>query len=287
MGKPFSEALIQNIPDELRTSERIKSFNELVQAHLNSLEQGPLLSSLAYTIQRRDGSRRNVQTIVSLIQTTQRPILCGVVRDITELKQREEELDLAHRELAQSYELTLEGWAHALEIRERETAGHSKRVAELACQLAKDIGMQGEDLVNLRRGGILHDIGKMGIPDNILLKPDVLTADEWVQMKQHTVYAFEMIHNIPYLQPALDIPYCHHEKWDGTGYPRGLKGEDIPLAARIFALADVYDALISDRPYRAAWSRERTFEYIREQSGKHFDPGLVAQFFNLMERDQT
>lgn len=283
MGKQFLEALIANIPDELRTAERLENFKKLMLGYLNSTAQGTLSASSVYTIQRRDGSRRKVQSVVSRIQTSKGAMLCGVVRDITELKQREAELDIAHRELAQSYDLTLEGWARALEIRESETAGHSKRVADLAYRLAQDVGMEEGDLVHLRRGALLHDIGKMGIPDSILLKPGALTAEEWRQMKQHPIYAFEMIQDIPYLQPAFDIPYSHHEKWDGTGYPRGLKGEEISLAARIFALVDVYDALTTDRPYRKAWSRAQTLEYIREQSGSHFDPELVARFLNIME----
>ena len=283
MGKQFFEVLIENIPDELRTAERLENFKKLSLACLNSTEQGTLLASSVYTIQRRDGSRRKVQAVVSRIQTSKSAMLCGVVRDVTELKQREAELDIANRELAQSYELTLEGWARALEIRERETAGHSKRVADLAYRLAQDMGMEENDLVHLRRGALLHDIGKMGIPDSILLKPGTLTADEWIQMKQHPIYALEMIRDIPYLQSAFDIPYAHHEKWDGTGYPCRLKGGEIPLAARVFAFADVYDALITDRPYRKAWSRERTLEYIREQSGSHFDPDLVERFLNIIE----
>ena len=131
---------------------------------------------------------------------------------------------------------------------------------------------------SVRRGSLLHDIGKMGIPDSILLKPGKLTDEEWEIMRKHPVYAFEMLSPITYLKPALDIPYCHHEKWDGSGYPRGLKGEQIPLAARIFAVADVYDALTSDRPYRKAWSKEKTLEHIREQSGTHFDPQVVELF---------
>ena len=143
------------------------------------------------------------------------------------------------------------------------------------------MGLDELALVHLRRGSILHDIGKMGIPDAILLKPGPLTDQEWMTMKLHPVYAYELLSPIAFLHPALDIPYCHHEKWDGSGYPRGLEGEEIPLAARIFAVADVYDALRSDRPYRAAWSEERTLEYIRSQAGTHFDPTVVDEFLRM------
>jgi HD-GYP domain-containing protein (c-di-GMP phosphodiesterase class II) len=141
-------------------------------------------------------------------------------------------------------------------------------------------------LSHIRHGALLHDIGKMGIPDSILLKEDTLTDEEWEKMRQHPGLAYEMLSSIRYLQPALDIPYCHHEKWDGTGYPRALKGSEIPIAARIFAVADVWDAITSDRPYRKGWSKEEALNYIREQSGKYFDPRVVDEFFRLLSEDQ-
>ena len=144
------------------------------------------------------------------------------------------------------------------------------------------MGIQEEDLDHARRGALLHDIGKMGIPDSILLKPGKLTKKEWEIMRRHPVLAYEMLLPVDYLKPALEIPYCHHEKWDGTGYPQGLKGEAIPLAARIFAVIDVWDALCSDRPYRKGWDKEKVLEYIREQSGSHFDPQVVEMFLRLM-----
>jgi HD-GYP domain-containing protein (c-di-GMP phosphodiesterase class II) len=144
------------------------------------------------------------------------------------------------------------------------------------------MGMSETELVHVRRGSLLHDIGKVGIPDHILLKPGPLTEDEWVLMRKHPVYAYEMLSSIAYLQPALDIPHFHHEKWDGTGYPLGLKGEQIPLPARIFALIDVWDALTSDRPYRSNWSKEKALEYIHEQTGKYFDPKLVEGFLRII-----
>ncbi|HEY9087879.1 MAG TPA: PAS domain S-box protein [Anaerolineaceae bacterium] len=186
-------------------------------------------------------------------------------------------------ELSEAYEATIEGWALALELRDKETQGHSRRVTELTTRLAVSMGVAGDNLVNLRRGVLLHDIGKMGIPDRILLKAESLTEEEWVLMRMHPEYAYRMLSSIHYLRSALDIPYCHHERWDGTGYPRGLQGEEIPLAARIFAVVDVMDALTSNRPYRPAWPREEAIQYIRRQSGRHFDPAVVEAFLHLPE----
>ena len=184
-------------------------------------------------------------------------------------------------ELAQAYDATIEGWASALELRDQETEGHTRRVTELTLRLARDLGIEGVELEHIRRGALLHDIGKMGVPDSILLKPGPLDEGEWAIMRQHPAYAYNMLSPIEFLHPALEIPYCHHEKWDGSGYPRGLAGEEIPLAARLFAVIDVYDALTSDRPYRKAWTPEKTIDHIREQTGKHFDPQVVEAFLKL------
>ncbi len=191
--------------------------------------------------------------------------------------------DLQHSnvELTLAYDATIEGWSHALDLRDKETEGHTQRVTEMAMQLARTMGIGMSDLVHMRRGGLLHDIGKMGIPDKILLKADKLTEEEWAIMMKHPAYANEMLSPIQFLRPALDIPYCHHEKWDGSGYPRGLKGEEIPLAARVFAIADVYDALTSDRPYRKAWTKEKSLEHIKAGSGSHFDPAVVEVFLRM------
>ncbi len=194
-------------------------------------------------------------------------------------------LEEAHKKLLSAYDATIEGWSHAMDLRDKETEGHTLRVTELSEKLGRIMGINDEELIFMRRGALLHDIGKLGVPDAILLKPDKLTDEEWVIMHQHPKYAYDMIQPIEYLRPALDIPYCHHEKWDGSGYPRGLKGYDIPLAARIFAIIDVWDALTSDRPYRPAWEKEKLMEYIRSQSGKHFDPFVVDQFIKMMEPD--
>jgi putative nucleotidyltransferase with HDIG domain len=189
----------------------------------------------------------------------------------------------ASARLASAYDTTLEGWSRALDLRDKETEGHTRRVAELALQLARALGVSQPDLVHLWRGALLHDIGKMGIPDDILRKPGPLTEQETAVMRYHPVYAYELLVPIEYLRPALDIPYCHHEKWDGTGYPRGLKGEQIPLAARIFAVADVWDALRWDRWYRSAWTLDETRRHFQEQAGAHFDPHIVDVFLRMVD----
>ncbi len=191
------------------------------------------------------------------------------------------DLQSSHSELILAYDATLAGWSHALELRDRETDGHSQRVTEMTERLVRAMGMPEDEVVHARRGALLHDIGKMGVPDAILLKPGPLTDDERAIMQMHTVYAYQLLLPIAYLRPAVDIPYCHHEKWDGTGYPRHLKGQEIPLAARVFAVADVWDALSSDRPYRQAWTTDRVREYIRSNSGTHFDPLAVQAFLDL------
>ena len=185
--------------------------------------------------------------------------------------------------LANAYDATIAGWSAAMDLRDRETEGHTRRVTELSLELAQALGIPAAEQIHMRRGAMLHDIGKIGVPDRILLKEGRLTDAEWMIMHKHPQYAYDMLAPIEYLRPALAIPYCHHEKWDGTGYPRGLKGDQIPLTARIFALVDVWDGLISNRPYRAAWPRDQALDYIREQSGKHFDPQIVPAFLELLQ----
>jgi PAS domain S-box-containing protein len=181
-------------------------------------------------------------------------------------------------ELAMAYDATIEGWSRALDLRDHETEGHTQRVTEMTLKLAPLVGFRDSDLIHIRRGALLHDIGKMGVPDHILLKPSSLTEEEWVIMNQHPQFAYDLLRPISFLRDALRIPYAHHEKWDGTGYPRGLSGTQIPLEARLFAIVDNWDALTSDRPYRKKWTEEKTLQYIRDQSGKHFDPQLVEIF---------
>ena len=188
--------------------------------------------------------------------------------------------------LANAYDKTLEGFSRTLELRDEETEGHTLRVTNLAVSLAKKCGIDKNELINIYRGALLHDIGKIGIPDSILLKPGPLTEDEWELMKKHPETAYKLLSSIQFLRPALNIPYLHHEKWDGSGYPLGLKGEQIPIEARIFAVVDVWDALCSDRPYRKAWNRGKVKKYISEQSGKHFDPEIVDCFLALIDELQ-
>lgn len=194
-----------------------------------------------------------------------------------------EDLQSSNAELSLAYENTIEGWSRALDLRDHETEGHTRRVTDLTVKLASAMGVPSDQIIHIHRGALLHDIGKMAISDSILLKPGKLTTEEWVLMHRHPQVAFELLSPIQYLRQAVDIPYCHHEKWDGSGYPRGLKGEVIPLMARIFAVVDVWDALTSDRPYRQAWSQDKTLEYIRQQSGSHFDPAVVKAFMNLIQ----
>ncbi len=184
-------------------------------------------------------------------------------------------------DLAVNYDLTLQAWATILEHRDRETEGHTQRVAAMTLQLARALGLSGQSLIDIRRGALLHDIGKMGMPDSILLKRSALTDEEWTVVREHPTLAHELLSRIRYLAAALDIPWCHHEHWDGTGYPRGLAGEQIPLAARIFAVVDVWDAVTSDRPYRNAWTKDQAREHIRSLSGSHFDPRVVRAFLDL------
>ncbi len=220
-----------------------------------------------------------------------------ILHDITSQKELEHNLrdlnaELEKRvrarteELSAAYDYTLEGWAKTLEFRDEETEGHSRRVTEMTLKIARALEIPEEELIHMRRGALLHDIGKMSIPDEILHKPDKLTDEERNIIKKHPDMAYKLLSPIPFLKKALEIPYSHHEKWDGTGYPQGLKGDAIPLSARIFALADVWDALISDRPYNRAWPREKTIAYFVEQAGKHFDPFIVNVFLGLVEKGE-
>jgi hypothetical protein len=207
---------------------------------------------------------------------------------IRRTREHEEEIATLYRDLQRSnadlvlaYDTTIEGWARALELRDKDTEGHTRRVYEMTVQVAQRFGLGEEELAHVRRGAMLHDIGKMGVPDSILLKPESLTEEEWTIMKKHPEYAFQMLAPIAYLRPALDIPYCHHEKWDGSGYPRGLKGEQIPLAARIFTIADMWDALCSERMYHLPWPRRKVCDHIRGLAGSQFDPKVVEVFMEM------
>ncbi len=196
-----------------------------------------------------------------------------------------EKLQKSNQDLRQAYDETIEGWARTLEIRDKETVGHSRRVVDLTLNLIAALGEDHLEKDQVRRGVLLHDIGKMAIPDSILLKPNRLDEDEWKIMHSHPEIAYKLLQPINYLNSALDIPYCHHEKWDGSGYPRGLEGEQIPMAARIFAIVDVWDALSHDRPYNAAWLRADILSYIKGQSGRQFDPRVVDAFMEYIENN--
>ncbi len=226
--------------------------------------------------------KQNQMALKLLLDTADqsRRALLSVVED---QKFSQEALSKLTNDLIIAYDSTLKGWSSALELREHETAGHSKRVVNLTLELAKRLNVPSEELIHFERGALLHDIGKMGIPDSILSKPGPLTDDEWIVMRLHPTYAYRLLSEIEYLKPALDIPYSHHERWDGSGYPQGLSGEDIPLAARIFSVIDVWDALSSDRPYRAAWDQEKIINYLNDQAGKQFDPQVVEAFLKLIE----
>jgi PAS domain S-box-containing protein len=194
-------------------------------------------------------------------------------RDITTLVESEQRI-------LQAYDSTLEGWAMAIELRDKTTDNHSQRVVQMTERLAQILGVPEEEMIQIRRGALLHDIGKISIPDSILCKPGPLTNEETNVMRRHPEYAYRMMCHIEFLRPALDIPYCHHEYWNGSGYPRGLKCDEIPFAARIFSVVDVWDALTSDRPYRKAWTREKALDYIQSLSGTQFDPQVVKTFID-------
>jgi putative nucleotidyltransferase with HDIG domain len=192
------------------------------------------------------------------------------------------ELQRSNAELSLAYDATIEGLSRALDLRDKETKEHTSRVTNITVKLATRLGVKQSDMIHVRRGAILHDIGKVAIPDQILFKPGPLAQDEWDIMRKHPMIAVELLSAVNYLEPALEIPHWHHEKWNGTGYPDGLGQEDIPFSARLFALADVYDALISKRPYRSAWSKWQAVQYIESQAGIHFDPRIVPEFLDLI-----
>lgn len=205
--------------------------------------------------------------------------------DVNErITQLEGELSELRMELTLAYDATIEGWAKTLELREGEMSGHTFRVTELTVKFAVELGLSQEEIIDIRRGALLHDVGKMDIPDDVLLKPNTLIDAEWRLMRNHPQFAYDMLSPIKYLRKALEIPYCHHERWDGTGFPRGLKEKEIPLSARIFAIVDTWDALRSERSYRRSWQVDQALIYMQEQSGKSFDPDLVRVFVNLIEK---
>ncbi|WP_165252035.1 PAS domain S-box protein [Paludisphaera soli] len=275
--------------DDLAADERFRTLAEPLSAAdpqgLVSLlavpvkaRSGEVLGGLILGHERRGAFDERAELLVSGLAAQ-----AAVALDNARLV---EDLQRSRAEIEAAYDETIAGWARALDLRDQETEGHSRRVADLTVRLAEAMGMSDDELVHVRRGALLHDIGKMGIPDGVLLKPGPLDDAEWEVMRRHPTYAYEMLRPIAFLAPALDIPYGHHERWDGTGYPRGLRKRQIPLAARIFAAVDIYDALIYDRPYRKAWRPERAIAYIRSLAGTHLDPGVVSTFLRLMREPE-
>jgi len=279
-GKIALERKVLHIPNLGQTDDFIRKY--LLDEGFVSYQAAPLiakgqLQGVLETFNRKPISVGEEQTGFLETLATQAAIAIDNSQLFSDLQRSNFELEIA-------YDATIEGWSRALELRDQETEGHTLRVTDMTLRLAQELGVRGADLIHIRRGALLHDIGKMGIPDGILLKPGKLVDEEWEIMKRHTVYAFEMLWPIEFLRPAIDIPYCHHERWDGTGYPRQLKGDQIPLSARLFAVADVWDALTSDRPYRKAWIEEEALDYIVSNASKHFDPQVVELFLILRNK---
>ncbi len=247
-----------------------------------------LTTTFHYRARRKNGEYVWLETTARLFfdKISQKQEFQASSRDITERKQSQEALQKAHIDLQEAYDKTIEGWVLALDLRDRETEGHTKRVTEMTAKLARKLECSEEELIHIRRGALLHDMGKMGIPDEILQKPGPLTDDEWVIMRRHPQYAYQMLSPINYLNQALIIPYYHHERWDGSGYPHKLKGKDIPLHARLFSVVDVWDALQSDRPYRKGLPSKEIVEYLQKEAGRLFDPEIVDVFIPLIEETQ-
>ncbi|MBI9051401.1 MAG: PAS domain-containing protein [Anaerolineaceae bacterium] len=267
--------------DQIQTIP-ILEYRPMLDAAMKNLIENNMPYDVEFWIRRQnDGETLAIHSVAEY--DASREIVFGVIQDITSRKLAEEAQVKSGKELRFAYDATIEGWSRAMDLRDEETEGHTRRVTETTLNLARLVGVDEEQMIHIRRGALLHDIGKLGVPDAILHKPGPLTPDEWVIMKKHPEYAFQMLESVDYLRPALVIPYCHHERWDGSGYPRGKKGEEIPLAARIFSIIDVWDALTSDRPYRDAWSKEKTLEYIKEHNGIFFDPEITPIFLDFID----
>jgi PAS domain S-box-containing protein/putative nucleotidyltransferase with HDIG domain len=272
--RTWTIAEVQKIP--------LVKYRPMLDLAMNQLLEDHTPYDVEFKIQRpSDGKIIAIHSVAEY--DASRKVVFGIIQDITVRKEAEEVIRQTAEELRIAYDATIEGWSQAMDLRDRETEGHTQRVTAITLKLAREIGLPEEEMIHIRRGTLLHDIGKLGVPDAILHKPGSLTEDEWLVMKKHPEYAYRMLNKVNYLLPAIDIPYCHHERWDGSGYPRGLKGEEIPIAARIFAVIDVWDALTSDRPYRLAWPKEKAYHYILDQSGKHFDPHILEYFIRFMD----
>ncbi len=255
-----------------------------LQGLLSSSSWDDPTAAIPYRARRKNDEYIWLETTAKVIydQDNQAIEIQASSRDITERKEAQVALQRAHEDLREAYDKTIEGWVVALDLRDRETEGHTQRVTEMTVRLARELGHTEEEIVHIRRGALLHDMGKMGIPDEILQKPGPLTDEEWVVMRKHPQYAYQMLSPISYLNQALIIPYYHHERWDGSGYPHGLQGEDIPLFARFFAIVDVWDALSSDRPYRKRMHPKEVAEYFEREAGRLFDADIVQKFLPLI-----
>src|SRR5574340_246007 len=265
----INDALEQDLSERERIVVESANLRSAIFSPL-AIEGHPLGAAIVHTVGR---TRAFSEADVDLCRTVSHQISLAVAN-----ARLYDQVQRTGDELRVAYDATLKGWSLALEMRDEETNGQTERVTDMTVHLAAEMGVTEPELTNMRRGALLHDIGKMCVPDAILHKPGPLTEHEWAVMRQHPEQARRLLLEIGYLAPALDIPYCHHERWDGKGYPRGLREEEIPLSARIFAVVDVFDALISDRPYRKAWSRDDAIAYIEEESGRHFDPAVAEAF---------
>lgn len=285
---PACKTILGYEPDELigtSIAQLIHSEDASVIVELlRSPTQADINVTVPYRARHRNGEYIWLETTARLFfdKSNENQEFQASSRNITERKQAQEALQQAHTNLQEAYDRTIEGWVLALDLRDRETEGHTKRVTEMTVRLARILGCTDEEIVHIHRGALLHDIGKIGIPDEILQKPGPLTDDEWVKMRKHPQYAYQMLAPISYLKQALIIPYYHHERWDGSGYPHKLKGEDIPLFARFFAVVDVWDALSSDRPYRKGMPPREVIDYLQKESGRLFDPDIVSKFLPLI-----
>jgi PAS domain S-box-containing protein len=290
---PACETILGYTPEELTGTIIFDLIHEKDRAFIQNIFKGngyDVTHIVSYEAMRKDGHYIWLESSARAIldpKTNSVIEIQTASRDITERKKAGKALQAAHNDLQEAYDRTIEGWVHALDLRDRETEGHTQRVTELTIKVAKTLGFSAEELVHIRRGALLHDMGKMAIPDEILQKPGPLNEVEWKKMRQHPQYAYDMLFPIAYLRPALAIPFCHHERWDASGYPRGLKGEEIPLAARLFSIIDVWDALCSDRPYRKKLPPAEVTRYLQKKSGQLFEPRLVDVFLSVMESQQS
>jgi PAS domain S-box-containing protein len=280
-GRAILERKTIHVPNFLQTDKKLPQFQHLIDEGFVDYYAVPIMAKGQVTGVFEIFHRARLALQIEWLDFLE--TLAGQAAIAIDNAQLFNDLQRSNIELSMAYDATIEGWSAALDLRDKETEGHSQRVTEMTVELARVMGVSETELTHVRRGALLHDMGKLGIPDHILLKPGELTDEEWMMMRKHPIYAHEMLSKIAYLKPALDIPYCHHEKWDGSGYPQGLKGEEIPAAARMFAVVDVWDALHSDRPYRTGWPKEKITEYIQQQSGAHFDPRVVKAFLKMLD----